>query len=430
VTVRRSPWQPTPSLTRAVAVAAVCLAAAAVLGAPELVVLAAPFAVHGALGLVHRPRTEPEVDVVLGHLRLHEGQGTTSRLVLDDDRGVEHVARVAEAAPHVATTPAHGAVGALHRPGTSSRVAEVAVSPRRWGRRRLGADRVALTSRWAGFRVGPRRTDGSELFVLPVGARYDSRAEAPHPVGLVGGHRSRRLGGGTELAGIRPFVVGDRLRRIDWRVTLRERDVHVVTTRAEEDASVLLVVDGLGDLGRSEGVDGAASSLDLSVRAATALAEHHARSGDRISLRVVGPARGDVPVGAGPRHLHRLHDALSRIVPTDRDLDASPLRLGATAGTVVHLFSPMLHEAVVNAAALLVRRGVPVVVVDTLPPAADHGARTVEGLAWRMRLLRRARLLEQLADLGCPVVPWEGPGSLDDVLRQLARRARLPQVAR
>jgi uncharacterized protein (DUF58 family) len=423
------PWRPTPALTRATAAAALGLAAAVVLGAPELVVLAAPFAVHAALGIVLRPASAPEVDVVVGHVLLHEGQGTTTRLVIDDDRGVEHVARVTAPAPYVATTPPHGAVGSLHRPGAASRVAELAVSPRRWGRRLLGADRVALTSGWAGFRSGPRPCPGSELFVLPVGAPYDSRAEAPHPVGLVGAHRSRRLGGGTDLAGIRPFVLGDRLRRIDWRVTLRERQVHVVTTRAEEDASVLLVVDALADLGRSEGVDGAASSLDLTVRAATALADHHVRQGDRVALRVVGPSRGDVALGAGPRHLQRIHGALSRIVPVAPDLGDAPLRLGASGGTMVHLLSPMLHEAVVNAAALLVRRGLPVVVVDTLPQATGLEDATVEGLAWRMRLLRRATLLDRLAELGCPVVAWQGPGSLDEVQRRLARRARLPQVA-
>ena len=42
---------------------------------------------------------------------------------------------------------------------------------------------------------------------------------------------------------------------------------YVVSTRAEEDTGVLLVVDALADHGRSGGVDGDASSLDVSVRA-------------------------------------------------------------------------------------------------------------------------------------------------------------------
>ena len=35
----------------------------------------------------------------------------------------------------------------------------------------------------------------------------------------------------------------------------------------------------------------------------------------------------------------------------------------------------------------------------------------------------------RLAAIGCPVVAWRGPGTLDDVLHRLARRAQLPRVA-
>jgi hypothetical protein len=37
-------------------------------------------------------------------------------------------------------------------------------------------------------------------------------------------------------------------------------------------------------------------------------------------------------------------------------------------------------------------------------------------------------VLDRLAALGCPVVAWRGPGTLDDVLRRLARRAQVPRV--
>jgi uncharacterized protein (DUF58 family) len=273
---------------------------------------------------------------------------------------------------------------------------------------------------------------GSQLRVLPVSAPYDSRAEVPAPVGLVGAHRSRRLGPGSEFAGIRTFQTGDRLRRINWRVSLRAGALHVVTARAEEDAGVLLVVDALADHGRSGGVDGAASSLDVTARAASAIAEHHTRTGDRVALRVVGPRGETVGFGSGQRHLRML---LGRLA----SLQVGPLRagaelaFGATAGTVVVVLSPMLSPDVATATATLVRRGLPVIVVDTLP--ADAAPAVIEGtdpavasLAWRMRLLERDRVLTRLAGLGCPVVAWRGPGTVDEVMRRLARRAQLPQV--
>jgi hypothetical protein len=45
-----------------------------------------------------------------------------------------------------------------------------------------------------------------------------------------------------------------------------------------------------------------------------------------------------------------------------------------------------------------------------------------------MRRIEREQVLARLGSLGCPVVAWRGPGTLDDVLRRLARRSRLPQV--
>jgi uncharacterized protein (DUF58 family) len=268
--------------------------------------------------------------------------------------------------------------------------------------------------------------------VLPVAAPYDSRAEVPQPLGLVGAHRSRRLGGGSEFAGIREFQSGDRLRRINWRVSLRAGALHVVTARAEEDAGVLLVVDALADHGRSGGIDGAASSLDVTARAASAIAEHHTRTGDRVALRVVGPRGESVGFGAGRRHLRMVLDTVAsvRVGPLRED---AGLAFGATAGTVVIVLSPMLSPDVATATATLVRRGLPVMVVDTLPddaaPAVIEGTDpAVADLAWRIRRIQRDRVLARLAGLGCPVVAWRGPGTVDEIMRRLARRAQLPQV--
>ena len=75
---------------------------------------------------------------------------------------------------------------------------------------------------------------------VPTPGVFTSRAALPHPVGLVGQHRSARVGGGTELAEIRPFRTGDRLRRIHWPVSLRTGALHVTTTYADQDAEVRL----------------------------------------------------------------------------------------------------------------------------------------------------------------------------------------------
>jgi uncharacterized protein (DUF58 family) len=439
-------WRPTGALSRSLGLGGLGLALAVAFGDAVLVVLVAPMLLLGALGLLHRPRTRPAIRSRLDHQWMHEGQGTRSRLLVSDLDGVEHVTRVAGQARFVATHPAHGRLGRLVAdpgadPGTdpgidgASGLPVLEVSPRRWGRRILGHEDVALTSRWAGYRWGPVSLPGSQLQVLPVRAPYASRAEAPQPLGLVGAHRSRRIGSGSEFSGIRPFQTGDRLRRINWRVSLREGNLHVVTARAEEDSGVLLVVDALADHGRSGGIGGAVSSLDVTVRAGAALAEHHVRRGDRVSLRAIGPRRVSVVgFGTGERHLRGLLTRLSMVGPGEpRTFGRDKPFFGVTGGTVVIVLSPMLSDAVSTATATLVRRGLPVVVIDTLPadhvPAVAEGTDpAVAGLAWRMRRLERDQVLARLASLGCPVVAWRGPGTVDDVMRRLARRAQLPQV--
>jgi uncharacterized protein (DUF58 family) len=276
---------------------------------------------------------------------------------------------------------------------------------------------------------------GDGLRVLPHTPRFDSRADTPRPVGLVGVNRSPRLGAGVEFADIRPFRPGDRLRRISWRVSLRSRELHVTTSPTEEDSGVLLVVDVLGDHGHSGGLDGDASSLDQGVRAAAAVAEHHIRAGDRVGLRIVGGDGGLLGFGAGTRHLRAIFDLLAGVRAGELPEGAgNRLQLGVTGGSVVFVFSPMLGQAIVTATAGLVQRGLPVLVVDTLPPGAsprvpDGADPQLADLAWRMRRLERDQVLGGLAALGCPVIAWHGAGTLDDVLRRLSRRRSVPQVA-
>jgi uncharacterized protein (DUF58 family) len=422
-------WHPTAALGRALVVGGLGLTLALLVGKPALVVLAAPFVTLAAVALVHRPTREPRLDSRLDHLALPEGRGTTCRLDVTDGDDVEYLSRISALPPYVAVRPS-GRLGGRF----DGRAPDVEISPRRWGRRMLGEEKVALYTRWAGYRFGPVALGGQPVRVLPTTAPYDSRAEAPQPLGLVGAHRSRRPGSGTELAGIRPFQPGDRLRRVNWPVSLRTRELHVVTTRAEEDTGVLLVVDSLADHGTSGGVGGPASSLDLTVRAASAIAERHVRQGDRVALRVIGRGGEQVRYGAGARHLSRIQDRLATVRTGEvADDESGALQLRVTGGAVVVVLSPMLSEQVGTVAATLTRRGVPVLVVDTLPadaaPAVAEGTDpAVARLAWRMRRLERSVLLDRLASLGCPVVAWRGPGTVDDVLRRLARRAELPRV--
>ncbi|QDH10811.1 DUF58 domain-containing protein [Nocardioides dongxiaopingii] len=416
-------WRPTGALVRGVVVGLAGLVVAVVAGEPVLLVLTAPVLLTAVPAVLRRPRSAPRLTGGVGHASLHEGQAAEVALRLDDDTDVEQVTRVVAAVPHEHAAP-HGGRFTV-RLADLARVSLV-VSPRRWGSRVVGEERVVLTSGWGGYRWGPVLVSGRRVRVLPT-TSYRSRAESPHPRGLVGAHRSTRSGSGTELSGIRPFQPGDRLRRVNWRVSVRTDALHVTTTRAEQDAGLLLVVDLFADHGASGGIDGRASSLDLTVRAAAALAEHATRTGDRVALRPIGGRARSVQMGAGRGHLQRLVGTLAEARTADAHGDeASRLDLRVGAGTTVVLLSPLLVDAVATAAVDLTRRGLPVVVIDTLPPdaapdAGDSDPRLVD-LAWRMRRLEREQVLHALAAAGCPVVAWRGAGTVDEVLRRLSRR--------
>lgn len=58
-----------------------------------------------------------------------------------------------------------------------------------------------------------------------------------------GDYTSLFHGLGVEFETVRPYVIGDDVRYIDWRVTARSGKPHVKTFRAESDRNVLIVVD-------------------------------------------------------------------------------------------------------------------------------------------------------------------------------------------
>ena len=423
--LRGATWHATPVLVRAGLGSAALSVIAVVLARPDLLVLATPLLVHAVGAVVRRPGRTPSATVRLGNSYVREGDGTLVRVSVDGAEDVEHAVLALVPHRHVVAQPASGVVGASWWDRASRRVLELPVAGLRWGRRRIGDGLVAGTSAWAGYAWGPMPVFPEDLTVLPQPGVFDSRTASPHPIGLVGQHPARRRGDGSEFESIRPFQPGDRLRRIQWRVSLRTGNLHVTSAVAEEDASVLLLVDSGVEVGRSEGVRGRASTLDVAVRASAAVAEHYLIRGDRVGLRILGSTHHNaVNTAAGRRHLRRVLDTLARVVPGENpDLDPDRMRFQVSAGSIVLVFSPMLSRVSVVATTALAARGLDVVVVDCLPDDIDvAGDDERAALAWRMRLLEREVLVTRLRRNGIPVVAWRGPGTLDEVLHRLGRR--------
>jgi uncharacterized protein (DUF58 family) len=417
-------WRATQSQARAAAVGFTLAVGGLFFARPDLVVLATPFVVVavGGGGAPTRPR--PEVSTSAAALTVHEGDEVSWQADFDAlppgavVTGVQPRQRWLEVEPAEGQVVATGAV-------------RIALRATHWGRRTTGEPALAAHDGWLAWRWGPVARPGLRLTVLPIPAPVDATAPAPHPRGLVGMERAARTGEGTEFAKVRPFELGDRLRRIHWPVSARTGRLHVTATYADEDAHVAILIDAINDVGDSTGLDGARSSMDIAVRAAAVLAEHFLRRGDRVGMRVFGAWGASlVPATTGRVQLRRILDTLSLIEPgTARGEDALAARQGLGAGTLALMLSPLIDPAARQQVAILSRAGIDVVVVDTLPSGAEtETGDDAANLGWRLRMLERRLEIERLTALGIPVVPWRGPHSVDQVLRDITRRRSTPRL--
>lgn len=266
----------------------------------------------------------------------------------------------------------------------------------------------------------------------------------PRAAGLVGAHRSARPGDGMELRDIRPFRSGDRLRRVDWRVSLRAAaaqggalapgSLHVRERYAEADADLVLALDTRLDVDsevrewneRPRGADvRPGGSLDTGVRAASTLAATFLRHGDRVGLVDLGHPRGGVPVGSGRRHLQRIRHQLvhtaQRVAGSgDPVLNTAQIPPGAT----VLVLSPFLDDQLVDLMIRAARRDRLMMAVDLLPETLHPDRSTPWGPAV-VSILRAEHnvRLRAIAEHGIPILRWE-TGVPIAALLQTARRRR------
>src|SRR3954453_7742384 len=275
-------WRPTAALVR-VSVLPAAIAVLAVLARrAELLVIAAPLGL-AAVPLVRRPAARPRVALSLPERTVNEDADVPATISITGTTGVQTVAFVL-ATPDWVLPPTVGCVAAVLRADGRDRIAVgLALSARRWGHSALGPGTVTVSA-CGGLLRADLAIAGRRLRVLPMSARYRGTQTLPHPRGVVGLHRSVRAGEGSELIGIRRFAPGDRIRRINWRTSLRSNELHVNATATDRDAVVQILLDARYDAGVSGGVGGQASGIDRAVRASAAMAAFYLGLGDRVGL--------------------------------------------------------------------------------------------------------------------------------------------------
>jgi uncharacterized protein (DUF58 family) len=296
------------------------------------------------------------------------------------------------------------------------------IRPEHWGRRQLGTLDVVLRDRW-------RLTEGHMSITLPRIDCYPHPAEQQTTVVLsklpnrLGEHQARAWGDGTEFAGVREYVPGDRQRSINWAASTRRGQLHVNTFAAERSQDVVLLADATSDVGEP-----GFSALDLALRGAAATARAYLDARDRVGvITYQWGGAGWLAPGLGKRQLYKIIDTM---LASDAGWarGASFQRLPRAAlppGALVIVFSPLLDQRFVEALRDMRERGFTLLIIDVLNATPPSRPRITDRLARRIWKMEQEAIRFSLRELGIPVVRWDGVATLDLPLAPYTRRPLL-----
>lgn len=128
---------------------------------------------------------------------------------------------------------------------------------------------------------------------------------------LTGLHKSPYHGLSQEFAAHRPYIAGDELRRIDWRVYARTDRLYVKESEEETNAPIRLLLDISASLNYAPRQ---LSKLDYARYLTAALAYLATRQGDRVGLVCFNEeVRAFIPARGGLRHLQTILLALENL---------------------------------------------------------------------------------------------------------------------
>jgi uncharacterized protein (DUF58 family) len=438
--------------------------AAVVLGQAGLLVVAVPFGALALLGVADR--RPPVVGVADGVAtpRVTQGSAVEATVTLRVD-GVARHDLLLVPSPGLAVPPGPGLPRGIHvgepspaaaliglRRGAAAARAGAAqldvpwvLEAARWGRHGLGTLHVRSRRPWGLMVWDAVAPLAGEVRVLPPATRLSQLLAPAEPAGLAGPHPSRARGHGSDIAELRPYRPGDRLRDVSWAATARTGQPWVAEHHPQRTGTVVVLLDTAGE-GTGPGVPG----FDRLASTTWSLVSAHLRVGDRVGLLGAGPSVTWLPPAAGRRARLLLLDALLALAGPRRRaggaagvtrtlLPADALVIGVTmlqseaflAGLARHrrhgravlalvvdptIDAPPLGQVARSPAGTTEAAQAPVGTRHHTPiDVVEQAARRL----WRAELDRRRAML---AAAGVPSALVDGPGQVPAALRTLNRR--------
>jgi uncharacterized protein (DUF58 family) len=183
-------------------------------------------------------------------------------------------------------------------------------------------------------------------------------------------HQSPHLGVSTDFAEHRPYMVGDDIRRIDWRVYGRTDRLYVKQFEAETNANMMVLIDISASMNYGSG---AVTKLDYARFLAASLAYFSYQQRDRVGVITFDKDIVD-QVPATGRQLETVLHTIDRIEPGgegELDLPIRRIAQSIRRRSILVLISDLYEDpdAVRHAVNRLALRGNDVIVFHVLDPA-------------------------------------------------------------
>jgi len=418
-----------PRLVPYVGLAALGLLAALALRRPELVVIAAPFALVVAAGLLLEAR--PDVDVWLSVDRVRALEGDEVEVMIEiNARTAIGLLELHLLIPRGLTVvDGDNPCGIRLRAG-EERTLSLTLRCHRWGLFELREIRLRARGP-IGMLIWERQvTCPHRLQVYPRPERLHHLVTPLETQPAIGDLVARARADGLEFADTRAFVPGDRLRSVNWRASARRGDLIVNERHPDRNADIVVFLDSFAE---ARADTDSAGTLERAVRAAATLADRYLQHRDRVGLVTFGGTLRWLEPGGGPLQRYKLIDALLEtgveFSYAWKDVNVIPARTLPPKALVLAV-TPLLDERSITALLELRARGHDLAVIEVSPEDLVAPGQGLDGLAYRLWLLRRAELRTRFERAGVAVARWGDDAPLDiglEEVRAYRRRARLSQ---
>jgi len=232
---------------------------------------------------------------------------------------------------------------------------------------------------------------------------------------------SRRIGPGTEFWGIREYVSGDEVRRINWKASARLERLFTNEYEGERSGDVVIVVDARRE--SSVGTE-ADNPVEHAVRAALGIADRVLAAKNRVGLIVHRQVIDWVPLAFGRKQLYRILDHLVHVKPGG-EWRFSHVGLILSRffprGCLIVLITPLLDREALTAVVGLAARGYDIAIVSPSSLAIERRIRPdseEDRMAYRILAMERANRVGQLRRVA-QVVDWDPATPLALALRRM-----------